>query len=85
MSGCSPAGPWNPRSARRSAVISTEGTLAQGLADPTLHRGVLAISLFHLWHERYRDRLAGGDPLEELGLTLPGARTGREAAPTASG
>src|SRR5256885_15402608 len=60
-------------------------TLGEALTDPTLHRGVLAVSLFHLWHERYRDRLAGDDPLDKLSLTLPGGRTRREAAPTTSG
>ncbi len=59
-----------------------DGTLGQALADPVLHRGVLAISLFHLWHERYRDRLAGDDPLEELDLALPGSPTRREPAAT---
>jgi hypothetical protein len=62
-----------------------QGTLGQALADPTLHRGVLAISLFHLWHERYRDRLPNDDPLDELNLALPGARTRREVAATTSG
>jgi hypothetical protein len=78
-------GPLEPALSSEVRGHLAQGTLAQGLADPTLHRGVLAISLFHLWHERYRDRLAGGDPVEELGLTLPGAGTRREAAPTASG
>jgi asparagine synthase len=59
-----------------------QGTLGQALADPTIYRGVLAISLFHLWHERYRDRLANDDPLEELGLAMPGALTRRGAAAT---
>ena len=68
MSRCSPAGPWSACSAPRSGGISPQGTLAEGLADPTFHRGVLAVTLFHLWHERYRDRLAGDDPLDELGL-----------------
>ena len=63
----------------------TQGTLGQALADPTLHRGVLAISLFHLWHERYRDRLPNDDPLDELNLTLPGARTRSEVVATTSG
>ena len=85
MSGCSPAGPWSARSAPRSAAISPRARSAEGLADPTLHRGVLAISLFHLWHERYRDRLAGDDPLDELGLTLPGARLAARRAATSSG
>jgi Asparagine synthase len=62
-----------------------QGTLGEALADPTLHRGVLAISLFHLWYERYRDRLANDDPVEELNLTLPGARARRERAATTSG
>jgi hypothetical protein len=60
------------------------GTLGEALADPTLYRGVLAISLLHLWHERYSDRLADGDPLEQLDVALPGAGT-RRAASTASG
>jgi asparagine synthase len=73
------------------AVLSAEvrehisqGTLGLALEDRTLRRGILAISLFHLWHERYRDRLVDCDPLEELGLTLPGARTRREPAATTS-
>ena len=59
-------GPLEARAQRRGPRPSRPGTLGQGLADPTLHRGVLAVSLFHLWHERYRDRLAGDDPLDEL-------------------
>jgi asparagine synthase len=60
-----------------------DGTLGEALADPVLHRGVLAVSLFHLWHERYHSRLAGGDPLDALGLALPGrAPVAREAAAT---
>jgi hypothetical protein len=39
-----------------------------------LHRGVLAVTLFHLWHERYRDQLADDDPLDELTRALPGER-----------
>jgi hypothetical protein len=59
------------------------GTLAEGLTEPTFHRGVLAVTLLHLWHERYRDRLGGDDPLDELALARPGARK-RRAAATAS-
>jgi hypothetical protein len=59
------------------------GTLAEGLTEPTLHRGVLAVTLLHLWHERYRDRLGGEDPLDELALARPGAGR-RRAAATAS-
>ena len=50
------------------------GTLEAGLAEPVLHRGVLAVTLFHLWHERYRDQLADDDPLDELTRALPGER-----------
>ena len=60
-----------------------DGTLGQALADPALRRGVLAVTLFHLWHERYRDRLAGDDPLDELALALPGAGA-RDAAAAAT-
>jgi Asparagine synthase len=56
------------------------GTLDQGLADPVLHRGALSVTLFHLWHERYRDRLGSGDPLGELAGALPGAATQPTAA-----
>ena len=59
------------------------GTLGQALGDPALRRGMLAITLFHLWHERYRDRLAGDDPLDELALALPGAGA-RDAAAAAT-
>jgi hypothetical protein len=61
----------------------TGGTLAAGLAEPSLHRGVLAVTLLHLWHERYRDRLAGNDPLGELASAQPGASP-RPAAATSS-
>jgi len=61
----------------------TGGTLAAGLAEPSLHRGVLAVTLLHLWHERYRDRLAGDDPLGELASAQPGASP-RPAAATSS-
>jgi Asparagine synthase len=49
-----------------------DGTLGESLADRTLYRGVLAVTLLHLWHERYRDRLAGDDPLDELAPARPG-------------
>ena len=58
MRRCSPSGPLEPILSPEVRGHLAEGTLGQALADPTLHRGVLAISLFHLWHERYRDRLA---------------------------
>jgi asparagine synthase len=61
-----------------------DGTLGEGLADPTLHRGVLAVTLFHLWHERYRDQLRGDDPLDELADALPGTVPDQSAA-TSSG
>ena len=64
-------GPLEPMLSPEVAAVLAEGTLGEALADPTIYRGVLAISLFHLWHERYRDRLANDDPLEELGLALP--------------
>ncbi|HEY7150301.1 MAG TPA: asparagine synthase-related protein [Solirubrobacterales bacterium] len=57
-----------------------QGTLAEGLAEPAFHRGVLAVTLLHLWHERYRDRLAGDDPLGELAGAKPGAGASRAAA-----
>jgi hypothetical protein len=57
-----------------------DGTLGEGLADPTLHRGVLAVTLFHLWYERYRDRLVGDDPLGELAGALPGGVGDQSAA-----
>jgi hypothetical protein len=58
----------------------TDSTLAEALADPVLHRGILAVSLFHLWHERYQDRLGAGDPLDELDLALPGGPKRERAA-----
>jgi asparagine synthase len=78
-------GPLEPALSAEVRGHLTQGTLGEALADPTLHRGMLGISLFHLWHERYRDRLANDDPLEELNLPLPGARTRREGAATTSG
>ena len=57
-----------------------DGTLGQGLTDRTLHRGVLAVTLLHLWHERYRDRLAGDDPLDEFALARPGRGAPRTVA-----
>jgi hypothetical protein len=45
-----------------------EGTLGHALRDPVVFRGALAVALFHLWHERYADRLGAVDPLAELGL-----------------
>jgi len=56
------------------------GTLAEGLAEPPLHRGVLAATLLHLWHERYESRLAGDDPLGELIEAAPGAQVRGTAA-----
>jgi asparagine synthase len=59
-------------------------TLGVALDDPALHRGVLAVSLLHLWHERYRDRLAGGELLEGLELASPGRAPRREVASAGS-
>jgi hypothetical protein len=56
------------------------GTLAEGITEPTFHRGVLAVTLLHLWHECYRDRLGDDDPLDELALARPGAGRCRAAA-----
>ena len=57
-----------------------DGTLGEGLAERTLYRGVLAVTLLHLWHERYRDRLASDDPLDELALARPGRGAPQAAA-----
>jgi Asparagine synthase len=56
-----------------------DGTLSESIAEPTLQRGILAVTLFHLWHERYRDRLAHDDPLEELLETAPDTGSRRAA------
>ena len=56
------------------------GTLSEGLAERTFRRGVLAVTLLHLWHERYRGRLAGEDPLGELVEAAPGVRPRGAAA-----
>jgi hypothetical protein len=72
-------GPLEPALSPEIRRHLTEGTLGEGLADPALHRGVLAITLFHLWHERYSARLGGADPLDEL-AEAPRRRVARGAA-----
>ena len=73
---CGALGDYDPRLVRSLAA----GTLSEGLAEPTFRRGVLVVKLLHLWHERYRGRLAGEDPLGELVEAAPGVRPRGAAA-----
>jgi hypothetical protein len=61
-------GPLTPALSSEVRGHLAQGTLGEALRDPVMHRGALAVSLFHLWHERYADRLGDADPLGDLEL-----------------
>jgi hypothetical protein len=59
-------GPLTPHLGARLGGHLRDGTLAEGLRRPPIHRAAMIVTAFHLWVQRYESRLGAIDPAEML-------------------